>query len=167
MAVSPKRVLWDACAWIALIQQEKAIIADGIDRYTRCRTVINLASKGKIEIVCSALCLAEVCKNKDVRDQDPSHIARFFEHEYLLTVALGREIAETARKLMMAGIPKLKPADACHVASAIEVPDVTEMHTFDEGLIAQSGKLQKRDGGSLKICYPDAGVPIPPLLKGP
>jgi predicted nucleic acid-binding protein len=166
MAASPKRVLWDACTWIALIQQEKNIIADGIDRYTRCRTVIDLAAKGKIEIVCSALCLAEVCKNKDLRDQDPSHIARFFEHEYLLAIALGREIAETARGLMMAGIPKLKPADACHVASALEVPGVTEMHTFDDDLIAQSGKLQKRDGASLKICYPDAGGPVPPLLKG-
>lgn len=165
MAASRKRVLWDSCAWIALIQQEK-IVVDGVDRFTRCRTVIELASKGKIEIVCSALCLAEVCRNKDVRDQDPSLIGKFFEHEYLLLVALGREIAETARGLMMAGIPKLKPADACHVASAIEVPGITETHTFDDDLIAQNGKLQTRDGAPLRICYPDAAVPMPPLLKG-
>jgi hypothetical protein len=40
------------------------------------------------------------------------------------------------------------------------------MHTFDEDLIAQNGKLHKRDGATLRICYPDAGGPVPPLLKG-
>jgi predicted nucleic acid-binding protein len=166
MAASPKRVVWDACSWIALIQQEKSIIADGIDRYTRCRSVIDLAVGGKVEIVCSALCIAEVCKTPKIRDGDPVDLAKYFEQDYLLTVALGREIAEKARALMMSGLSGLKPPDACHLATALEVPQAVELHTYDEDLRALNGKLQKRDGTMLRIMYPDVGRPIPPLFKG-
>ena len=64
MVASLKQVAWDACAWIALIQKESSV-EEGIDRYTRCRSVIDQAANKKIEIICSALCIAEVCKNKD------------------------------------------------------------------------------------------------------
>jgi hypothetical protein len=71
MASFPKRVYWDACTWIALIQKEK--IRDDKtgrlveDREQMCRDVIEAAKKGKIEIVSSTLCLAEVCKHPDLR----------------------------------------------------------------------------------------------------
>ena len=100
MAASLKQVAWDACAWIALIQKE-TIIADGIARYTRCRSVVDQAINKKLEIVCSALCLAEVCKNKDIMDSDESKVGAYFEHDYIITSALGRDVAEMARKLIM------------------------------------------------------------------
>lgn len=165
MAASLKQVAWDACAWIALIQREDTL-SDGIVRYTRCRSVLDHAANGKIEIVCSALCIAEVCKNKDVLDADESKIAAYFEHDYLLVVALGREIAERARNLMMSGIPGLKPQDACHLATALEAPKVLELHTFDTKLLKQNGKLFKSDGSPLTIRFPDVPSPLPPLLKG-
>lgn len=164
MAAPPRQVAWDACAWIAFIQKE-AIVEEGLDRYTRCRAVIDLAASGKLEIVSSALCIAEVCKNRDILDADESKIAAYFEHEYLVTSALGRDVAEKARSLMMLGIPGLKPADACHLATAIEAPKVGELHTFDAKLLNQDGKLAKRDGTMLKVCRPSVGGPIPPLLK--
>ena len=166
MAASLKQVAWDACVWIALIQKETGIMDDGIDRYTRCRSVIDQASNGKLEIVCSALCIAEVCRNRDVLDSDESKVAAYFEHSYLITSALGRDIAERARGLMMSGIPGLKPADACHLATALEAPKVLELHTFDKKLLEQTGKLSKRDGSKLKICFADVGSPMPPLLRG-
>lgn len=165
MVASPKRVAWDACAWIALIQRENTI-EDGIERYTRCRAVIDLAKKKKIEIVCSALAIAEVCKNKDILDTDEDKIAAYFAHEYIVTSALGRDVAERARSLMMSGIPGLKPADACHLATALEAPNVFELHTFDGKLRNQNGKLAKPEGTILKICYPDVGDKPPLLPKG-
>jgi predicted nucleic acid-binding protein len=123
MATSPRRVCWDACAWIALIQEEK-IVEGGVDRVTRCRTVIEEAKKGKTEIAISGLCLAEVSKNKDDADKDPAKIAAFFEHDYILVVSVDRSVGEKARELMMAGIPKLRPQDACHLATALLAPDV-------------------------------------------
>jgi len=163
MANSPRRVCWDARVWIALIQDER-IIEDGLERSTRCKTVLEEAKKGKIEVVISALCLAEVCKNKGVADTDPQKIAAFFEHEYILVVSLDTTIGNRARELMMSGIPGLRPQDACHIATALIAPDVTEFHTFDTDLLKLSGQLAKSDGSKLKVCYPDVGPPMGPLL---
>jgi hypothetical protein len=48
MATSPRRVCWDACAWIALIQGER-IVEGGVDRVTRCKAVIEQAKKATSE----------------------------------------------------------------------------------------------------------------------
>lgn len=165
MAASPKRVVWDACSWIALIKRETDIIADGIDRYTRCRSVIDQAVSGKIEIVCSSLCIAEVCKNRDVLDSDEDKIAAYFEHDYIITSALRRDIAEKARWLMMSGASGLKPQDACHLATALDAPGVSSLHKFDERLKNLSERFTKNDGSILMIEYPDVAEPIPPLLQ--
>ena len=166
MATSPRRVCWDACAWIALIQDEK-IVEGGIERATRCRSVIEEAKKGKIEIAISGLCLAEVCKNRDVADSDPQKIAAFFEHEYVLVVSVDRAVGERARDLMMSGISKLRPQDACHLATAVMTPDVVELHTFDEELLRLNGVVMKADSTPLKVCFPDVPAPVPPLLNPP
>lgn len=164
MAISRDRVCWDACAWIALIRDEK-IVEDGIDRATRCKSVIESAKAGRVEIVTSALCLAEVCKNKDVKDSDPQTLADFFENEYLLLVTLDRQVGSLARLFMMSGLPGLKPADACHLATASVTPGVRELHSFDEKLLNLSNRFTKADGAPLKICFPDVGGPPPPLLN--
>lgn len=164
MAASLDRVAWDACVWIALIQKER-IPANGIDRYTRCRSVIDRAAAGKIEIVCSALCIAEVCKNREVLVDSEDRVAAYFEHDYLITSSLGRDVAELARGLMMSGIPGLKPQDACHLATALLAPRVPVLHTFDDKLLALSGRLAKPDGTMLHVTFPDVGEPLPPLLR--
>jgi predicted nucleic acid-binding protein len=162
-----KRVAWDACVWIALIQQERirddaGKIAE--DRYAMCRDVIKAAEAGKIEIVTSALCYAEVCKNRGVVDKDEDKIAAFFENDYVLPVSLDRAVGETARHLMMSGLTKLKPADACHLATAL-IANVDEFHTFDEKLLGLDGKIDKPNGTKLKICEPDPGGSPAPLLE--
>jgi hypothetical protein len=102
MANSPRRVYWDACTWIALIQREK-IAVGGSDRDTLCRAVIAEAKKNKI----------------------PSAI-------------LG---------------------------------NVSELHTFDgggekKGLLDLDQKINRLDGGKLRICTPDVGGTPFPLLSG-
>jgi len=146
-----------------MIQVEK-IVENGIERYTRCRSVIDQAKKGKIEVVCSGLCLAEVCKPKDVQDADPKKIADYFEHDYVMLVSLGREIGERARNLMMVEKTGLYPQDACHVATALMTPDVVELHTFDKDILKLDGKLNKADNTPLRICLPDVGGSPIPLL---
>jgi predicted nucleic acid-binding protein len=165
MASPPKRVYWDACAWIAVIQKEK-IQKNGVieDREMMGKTVIEAAKKNKLEILTSAFCLAEVCKNEDVRDQSPDKIAEYFENDYILVVALDKFVGERARQLMLGGYSKLKPPDASHVATAL-LMNVDEMHTFDDKLIDLSGLLDRADGKKLKICKPSTSDPTP--LFGP
>jgi predicted nucleic acid-binding protein len=163
---NPKRIYWDACVWIALIQQEKIHDAKGTlvdDRYGMCRNVINAASRGQIEIATSTLSFAEVSKESAVKAQGEDKIAAFFEVDYVLPVNLDRAVGERARSLMMAGYSKLKPADACHLASAA-LANAEEMHTYDDRLLALDGKIEKLNGTKLKICKPDLGGSPAPLL---
>ncbi len=162
MATPPKRIYWDACSWIATIQKEK-IYKDGVlteDRDMLCRSVIEAAKQNKFEIVTSAFCLAEVCKNEVMRDQSPDKIAAYFENEYILLVALDTFVGARARDLMLARYAGLKPPDAIHVATAALV-NAFEMHTFDDKLLGLNGKIDKLDGTKLTICKPQTGEPMP------
>jgi predicted nucleic acid-binding protein len=169
MAAS-RRIAWDACTWIALIQREKIIDATGIvieDRGALARAVIDAAVSGRCEIVISGLCLAEVSKNPPGM-AGGDKVGPFFEHDYVLTAPVDTIVGNKARELMMAGHAKLRPADAIHLATAL-VTNVDEMHTFDSRLLAFDGLLAKRDGSKLKICKPDFGAVAPQLdvMKAP
>jgi predicted nucleic acid-binding protein len=167
MAVSPKRVYWDACAWIALIQDEQIPLASGGSEHrgALCRAVVVQGVKNKVEIFTSAFCLIEVCKTGEIRSgYDNEKLAAFFENDYIVVVNIDRHTGEHGRALMLAGYSKLKPADASHLAAAL-VCNVDEMHTFDDRLLALDGKLDKLDGTKLKICKPSEGGPALPLLE--
>jgi predicted nucleic acid-binding protein len=163
-----KRVYWDACSWIALIQKEKITQPGGQieDREMMCRSVIEAAKKNRLEIVTSAFCLAEVCKSPDVRGGSPDRIADFFENDYILITAVDTVVGHRARKLMASGYAGLRPPDAVHVATAL-ILNVDEMHTFDDALLALNGKLDRDDGTKLKICKPTAGDPTPLFGNNP
>ena len=156
MAASPRRIYWDACVWIALIQRERILFPPGIaeDRDAMCRSVIEAAKKGAIEILASTLCLAEVCKNPSIRATRSALIADYFENDYILLVNVDRAVGERARVLMTSGHSGLKPPDAIHLATAA-LSGVEEMHTFDAGLLTLNGRVDKSDGTKLKICKPD------------
>jgi len=164
MANNPRRVYWDACTWIALIQREKILIG-GSDRDTLCRAVIAEAKKNRIEILTSTLSLVEVCKDPKIRTSEEDQIGAYFENDYILLMNLDRLVGEHARQLITAGHVGLKPPDAVHVASAV-LGQVSELHTFDEKLLRLDGEVVRLDGGKLRICTPDAGGMPPPLLSG-
>ena len=164
---NPRRIYWEACTWIALIQKEKIHAPNGRlleDRYGLCRNVINAAAAGQIEIATSTFTLSEVCKNPDVKDTSEDKIAAFFENDYVLLVNLDRAVAERARALLRMGFSKLKPPDACHLASAA-LANAEEMHTYDDKLLVLDGRIDKADGTKLKICKPDPGGKPAPLLE--
>ena len=145
MATSPKRVYWDSCSWIALIQNEK-IIESGViveNRGALCRAVISQATEGDVEIFASAFTLVEVNKGKD-----------FFENDYIVVVSLDRRVGELGRDLVQRGYSKLKPPDASHFAAAA-VACVEEMHTFDDRLLALDGKIE---GGRHEAADMQAGA---------
>jgi predicted nucleic acid-binding protein len=163
---NPRRIYWDACVWIALIQQERIRDAQGAlieDRYGMCRNVISAAERDQIELVTSTLSLAEVCKTAGLKKQSEDKIALYFENDYILLVNLDRAVGERARSLQMSGFSGLKPQDACHLATAA-IANVEERHTFDDRLLNLDGKIEKSDGTKLKICKPDPGGKPAPLL---
>ena len=132
MAASPRRICWDACTWIALIQREQG-------RYEACRAVLALAEQGNVEIVVSGLCLVEVCKSPPTAAAgDPDQIAAFFDTDYIMVVPVDRAVGNAARKLMMSRHPGLKPPDATHIATAL-LTNCNELNTFDGVLLALDG----------------------------
>lgn len=166
-ASTPKRVCWDACAWIALIQREKIRDAKGAvieDRYGLCRSVIDLAEKGKIEVATSGLSLAEVCKSPAIKARSDDQIGPYFEHDWVLVVPVDTLVGATARALMLAGHAGLKPPDAVHLATAI-IANADELHTFDKRLLDLDEQLARQDGNILKICKPSVATAPAPLLE--
>jgi predicted nucleic acid-binding protein len=136
----------------------------GSDRDTVCRAIIDEAKKGKVEILTSTLSFVEVCKKSDVRTVGEDKIGAFFENDFILPMNLDRIVGEHARLLMTSGYTGLKPLDAVHLASAV-LGQATEMHTFDDKLLKLNGYVDRVDGGKLKICLPDFGDKLPPLLS--
>lgn len=176
MARSPskrfRRVYWDSCTWISLIQNETAVPLPGggtENRASLARAVLSDAEKGAAEIITSALSLAEVSKpatdpGSDFQSADK--LAAFFENDFIVISMLDRTVGESARRLMQARYPGLKPLDAVHVASALAA-NVDEMHSFDQKLLDLDDKLEKLDGKPLKVCKPAMGGPPLPLLESP
>lgn len=161
------RVYWDACAWIAYINQEKDIpLPDGRveNRFVMCDQVLKGAENGNLEIVTSAFTLAEVCKSPEVRDSPLDHLPSFFERSYILTVPVDMAIARRAQSMQTSGVFNLKPPNAVHLASAQRAA-VRELHTFDGRVLGLDGQLAGSDGKQIKICKPTEGTPIGPLFE--
>lgn len=160
MTDSPKRIYWDACAWIGLIMGESK---NG--RAARCEHLIDEARKGNLQIWTSSLTHAEVYKrkcdgaDKTLQPDKDRAFEDYLEQEFVYEVALDHDIGSLARALLRTFSPPLKkPNDAVHLATAA-FNNVNELHTFDgDNLLPLDGKIKKRDGTMLKICE----VPEPP-----
>lgn len=161
------RVYWDACAWIAYINQEKRVpLGDGSveNRFAMCREILRGAERGELEIATSTFTLAEVCKSPDIMDSPLDNLPSFFEKSYILTVALDLAIARRAQSIQTSGLFGLKPPDAVHLASA-QRASARELHTFDKRILDLDGRLAGSDGQQIKICKPTEGTPLGPLFE--
>lgn len=149
------RVYWDACAWIAYIQQERPGKGSSVteDRYAMCKGVLKAAEAGILEIATSAFTLAEVCKNPEIKTSPADDLARFFDKSYILLTNVDKNVGIRAQRLQLSGVSKLKPPDAVHLASAI-VSRSEIVHTFDEGLLDLSEVFEGLDGKPLRIEKP-------------
>jgi len=146
VAEKPARHYWDAATCIGYLAEER-------DKVRRCQYVVDRAERGEVEIVVSALTLAEVLwfKGGPKLPKETSELIRaFFRREYILVVDVTRRVAERAQDIVWEY--NVKPKDAIHVASAL-VANAERLDTFDAGMIALSGRV----GGSppLIIALPD------------
>ena len=160
------RVYWDACTWIAYINQEKNIpLDDGTleNRFAMCGEVLSGAEEGSLEIVTSAFTLAEVCKSPEVKDSPIDNLPSFFERSFILVVPVDMAIARRAQSLQVS-LSNLKPPDAIHLSSA-QRASVRELHTFDRRILDLDGQLAGSTGQQIKICKPTEGTPIGPLFS--
>lgn len=158
MAELPK-YYWDACAWIALIQQEAGQFDD-------LQYVVERARAGTVQIVTSNFTLAEVFKrpcdgeNKGTTIVEDTEFEAFMLQDLVTRVQVDFDIGTLARRLLRAYPSIQKPQDAIHLATAL-LENVDELHTFDRAnLTGLSGKIKRKDGKTLKICAPPK-KPVP------
>ena len=134
-------------------------------RFEMCRDTLRQAENGDIEIVTSAFTLAEVCKRTSDPNSPAVNLAAFFDQKYILLIPIDKQIGMRAQNLQLAGVGKLKPPDAVHIASAL-IANVPVFHTFDKKLLDLDGNLTLADGNNLSIVRPTEEIPMPELLKG-
>ncbi len=127
---------WDSCCFLCWLKKEP--------EHEKCKGVLERAKNGELKIVTSAYTIAEVIYLKKkgqgkINKSDSDSICRFFEQDYIITVAVDRYVAEDARNLLWE-YEALRHEDAIHVASAIKA-NVHVFDTFDEYLLKQNGTI--------------------------
>lgn len=155
----PKRVYWDACTWIGLINRE----ANKLDA---CEYVLKEAESGRLEVWTSAFTLAEVFKKKCSAGQvgltaaDDVSFEDYLRNDYIVRVNVDDEIGTEARRLLRKFPTLKKPQDAVHLATAV-INNLDEMHTFDDAnLIGLNGQVLCSNGKALLIGPPAVPAPI-------
>lgn len=150
---SIRRVYWDACTFLGLINTEAG-------KHDDCRAVWIEAETAQAQIITSFFTFAEVFKAKREGKAKPldeaseDNVAEFLGSEHILPVPVDRRTAELARKLMRRHAECKKPSDAVHLATAILL-NVDELHTYDgSDLLDLNEKVARSDGELLKICPP-------------
>ncbi len=152
----PVRIYWDACTWISVINEERAVPKkDGTleNRFSPCESILNQAKQDELEIVVSAFTLSEVCKSRDIKDTNQSKLPLFLDDPFILILPVDKDIALKAQALQTSGKVTLKPADAVHIATA-QYANVEEFHTFDRKILNLDGAIKNDNGNLIKIRKP-------------
>lgn len=129
-----ERRYWDSDCFLGWLQAE-----DG--KIESCRQVLNLAVRGDIEILTSALTIAEVLNlqgHEPISSDRRQQVVDFFKRSYIVTMSITRRIAEESRELVWDH--GIKPKDALHVSAALSAK-VDVFNTFDRALIGKSHKV--------------------------
>ena len=163
MAEKP-RYYWDACAWIALIQQE-------LNRFDALKYAIDEAKAGNVEIWTSNFTLAEVykrpCGGPDQSGLAPDQDAPFEDYilqNFVQRVQVDWDVGILARRLLRLYPEIVKPQDGIHLATAL-LNNCDELHTYDrENLLGLTGKIDRKDGSKLRINVPPNR---PPPVRAP
>lgn len=168
MADKPK-YYWDACAWIALIQQEAG-------RFDSLNYVMDEARSGNVEIWTSNFTLAEVYKRPcGSPDQSGLTVVEdapfedFILQGFIQRVQVDFDVGVLARRLLRKYPVIVKPQDGIHLATAL-LNNVDEFHTYDrENLLGLTGQIERKDGVKLLIKKPGKrpapSRPPAPLLE--
>ena len=134
-AVMPlQRRLWDSSVIIGYLAGDEAV-------YEPCRSIIEQAERGELEIVVSALAAAEVAFLERYPQEESEDIIReFFGRRYIVLVAVDARMAAVARSLVSRYRKemRIKPADAIHLATAVQL-SLPVLETTDSDLLRFSG----------------------------
>lgn len=158
-----KRVYWDSCTFLGLINQEAGKLND-------CAAVWKEAEKGDVIIYTSFFTFAEVFKvkceeaGKPLSEEGDRQIELLLRQKWIRPAIVDERIGIASRRLMRHHPQCKKPSDGVHLATALAL-NVDEMHTFDgSDLLGLDGKVNRADGKLLKICPPKP-TPKPPLAQ--
>ena len=160
-----RRIYWDACTFLGLINKE-------LGKHTDCMDVWREAENGETIILTSFFTFAEVYKAKcegrarPLDEEGDRQIEAVLQQSFVEGALVDEGIGISARRLMRRFEYCKKPSDAIHLATAMRL-NVDEMHTFDgSDLLRLDGQVQKANGESLTICTP-AKAPAPPPAPAP
>jgi predicted nucleic acid-binding protein len=136
---------WDSSCFIAWFMKEQG-------SFEKCEGVVQAAIAGDVQIVTSALTLAEVVCAPG-RSPLPSgleeQINKFFD-ERVSVRNVTPFIGNHARHLLWSH-QHLAYKDAIHVATAMQIHGITCLDSFDNHMLKMDGKL---GSPALKICHP-------------
>lgn len=147
-----RRVYWDACAWLGLLNGEA-------DKNAGLMQVWRKAEQGELEIWTSAFCIAEVYRLKCEDEwtalvpENDAKINNLFDQDFVKVVQLDSEIAKLAKTLLRTHAKLKKPSDGIHLATAVYW-EVDQLHTYD-GSDLLGLKVPLLSGGELAICKAD------------
>ena len=144
-----ERRYWDSDCFLGWLQAE-----DG--KVEPCRHVLNVAARGELEIITSALTIAEVLHipgRQPIPADKRQQVIDFFKRSYIIPMSITRRIAEESRDLVWDH--GIEPKDALHVATALKAK-VDVFNTFDQPLI----------GKSLRVGDPKLLIEIPKIAQG-
>jgi predicted nucleic acid-binding protein len=148
----PKRVYWDACVFLSLIEGHK-------DRLPTLQAILGDMDKGNVEIFTSALSITEVAfakSEKDGKALDKS-IAKKIDKLWMpqspfrivdVYRSITKEAKDLVRSAMAAGIP-IKPADAIHLTTAKRIQ--ADFQSYDD--------FKGRSADVARLCGLNVGLP--------
>jgi len=160
-----KRIYWDSCAWLGLINDEE-------NKWPGCQYVMSLAHKGDVEILASTLVLAEVyktrCHNpyKVIAEEKDILLEDYFSENFIIIASVDLKVTIRARQLLRYYSDKglKKPQDAIHLATAI-IHDADEFHTFDGSDLLCLNGIVKTEGGKLLSIQKPSEPPVEEQYK--
>ena len=159
-----RKVYWDACVWLGLINGEP-------NKKRAVEYVYNSARAGTYEIWTSTMSYVEVYRIKG-EELNPKpypagtldKIEEMFEQDFIKLVPVDVEVAKLARRLLREHDKLKKRPDAIHLASAIRW-SIEKLQTYDGyDLLHLDGKLKTKSGAILRITPPD-DPPDGPLFQ--
>jgi predicted nucleic acid-binding protein len=137
----PPGIYLDSSVLIAYLSRE--IGPAGHPRWWHVFKIIQNAARTNGLLLVSAMTIAEVTGDRgrpDYADKDrQDRFRRFLRHPFFELVELDRNVGSTAREILWA-IPGLPPADAIHLAAAIESGCAQMLSYDDVHILPLSGK---------------------------
>ena len=149
----PRRLYWDSCSFLGLINQEPGKI-------NNCRAVWTEAEYGDALIYTSFFTFAEVFKAKcegqakPLAEEQDKNMEQLLRQKWIRPVVVDERIGVAARRAMRLHPECKKPSDAIHLVNPFDQSDLLGLHE----------RVNRADGKPLKICVPTPTPRLPPTV---